>query len=211
MVVRMPYGGGVRALEHHSESYETIYAHPPGFKVVIPSRPYDAKGLLISAIRDPDPVIFMEPKRVYRMIKEEVPEEEYTIPLGQANVVQEGSDVTLITYGSMLHTCLPAMEQLSNVSIELIDLRTVKPLDSATVIESVKKTGRCVIVHEAPRTCGIAAELIARINEKAFFNLNAPVERVTGYDTIIPLMQREQEYLPQPAKIVDAINRTMQY
>ncbi|QQG38967.1 MAG: alpha-ketoacid dehydrogenase subunit beta [Candidatus Woesearchaeota archaeon] len=210
LVVRSPYGGGIKALEHHSEAMETVYVHTPGLKVVIPSSPYNAKGLLISAIRDPDPVIFLEPKKVYRAIKEEVPEKSYTIPLGKANIVQEGSDLTIISFGSMIKTCKEALEQI-NYSIELIDLQTLYPLDTETIINSVQKTGRCVIVHEAPKTAGIGAEIIARINEKALLSLEAPVERVTGFDTIIPLGKREDDYLPNIKRIKKAVEKVMNF
>jgi pyruvate dehydrogenase E1 component beta subunit len=209
MVIRSPIGGGIKALEHHSDSPESYYIHVPGLKVVMPSGPYDAKGLLISSIRDPDPVILLEPKKIYRSIKEEVPEKEYAIPLGRANVVKDGSDVTLITYGSWVKTAKEAVEKMSDISVEIIDLRTLSPLDTETIIESVKKTGKCVIVNEAPRTLGLAAEIIARINEKAFYSLEAPVERVTGYDTIIPLRMYEYYYLPNHQRIINAIGRVM--
>lgn len=210
MVLRTPYGGGIRALEHHSESMEAIYAHTPGLKVVIPSRPYDAKGLLIASIRDPDPVIFMEPKRVYRAIKEEVPDEEYEIPLGKANVIEEGDQLTLIAHGSMIKTCLETVSKMDE-SVEVIDLRTIYPLDTKTIIDSVKKTGRVVIVHEAPQTCGIGAEIIARINEKAFTSLEAPVKRVAGFDTVFPLSKMENHYLPDELRIKSAITEVLKY
>lgn len=210
MVLRFPCSGGIRALEHHSDSPEATYAHIPGLKVVIPSGPYNAKGLLKSAIRDPDPVIFMEPKRVYRAIKEEVPEADYTIPIGKANIVKQGNDVTIITYGAMLWITQKALVQLNNkYDIELIDLQTISPLDTETIINSVKKTGRCVIVHEAPRSFGVAAEIIARINEKALYDLQAPVERVTGHDTIMPLYKNEMNYLPNEERIIAAIEKVM--
>lgn len=210
MVLRTPYGGGIRALEHHSESMESIYAHTPGLKVVIPSRPYDAKGLLISAIRDPDPVVFMEPKRVYRAIKEEVPEEEYEIPLGKANIVEEGTEATLITYGAVLRTCLQAVSEMEE-SIEVIDLRTIYPLDEEVIINSVKKTGRAIIVHEGPKTCGVGAEISARINEKALLSLEAPVKRVTGHDTVFPLYKLENNYIPGKNKIKSEIKKLIEY
>ncbi|HME86925.1 MAG TPA: transketolase C-terminal domain-containing protein, partial [Candidatus Nanoarchaeia archaeon] len=181
-----------------------------GLKVVIPSSPYEAKGLLAAAIQDPDPVIFMEPKRLYRAIKEEVPEEPYTIPLGKARIVQEGTDVTLITYGSMLWISQKAIQQMNNAySVEVLDLRTISPLDTETIIASVKKTGRCVIVHEAPRSFGVAAEIIAQINEKALYDLESPVERVTGFDTVMPLYKNEQNYLPSEERIIAAIQKVM--
>ncbi len=208
LVVRTPYGGGIKALELHCESVEALMAHVPGLKVVIPSGPYNAKGLLISAIRDPDPVIFLEPMRIYRAIKEEVPEEGYAIPLGKANIEQEGSDLTVISYGAMLKYTKEALAK-SNYSAEIIDVRSISPLDTETIIESVKKTGRCVIVNEEQKHCGFAAEVIARINEKAFFSLEAPIERVTGYDTAFPLGKLENYYLPDEKRILKAVDRVM--
>jgi pyruvate dehydrogenase E1 component beta subunit len=208
LVVRTPYGSGIKALELHCESGESIFAHTTGLKVVIPSGPYNAKGLLISAIRDPDPVIFMEPMRVYRAIKEEVPEEAYAIPLGKAEVEEEGKDLTVISYGSMMKYTKQALEK-SDYSTEIIDLCSIVPLDTETIVNSVKKTGRCVIVHEAPKTCGFAAEIIARINEKCFFNLEAPVERVTGFDTAVPFAKLEDYYLPGEKRILKAVDKVM--
>ena len=189
LVIRTPYGGGIHAPEHHSDSPEAILAHMPGIKVVIPSTPHEAKGLLLSCIRDPDPVIFMEPKRIYRAIREEVPEGDYTIPLGKARMVQEGKDVTVIAWGAMVREVLSAEEQLKadKIDMEIIDLRTISPMDVEAIVSSVRKTGRCVIVHEAPRTCGLGAEIIAVINEKAFLSLQAPIDRVTGFDIPVPL------------------------
>lgn len=211
LVVRFPYGGGVRALEHHSESMEVYYIHTPGLKVVCPSTPYDAKGLLISAIRDPDPVIFMEPKKLYRAIKEEVPEEEYTIPLGKARVMIEGSDVTVIGWGTMIPVILKAQNQLAQekIFLEVIDLRTLSPLDTESIIASVEKTGRCVIIQEGPRTCGFAAEISALIMEKLLYNIQAPVERVTGFDTIVPLLKGEDLYIPNEVRLIAAIKKTL--
>lgn len=209
LVVRCPIGGGIKALEHHSDSPETYFVHTPGLKVVMPSGPYDAKGLLISAIRDPDPVIFFEPKKIYRAIKEEVPDEEYTIPIGKANVIQKGSDVTLIAYGALVKTAREAIAKMEGISVELIDLRTLSPLDTETIIESVKKTGKCVIVQEAPRTLGLASEIIARINDKALYSLEAPIERVTGFDTIVPLRLFEDYYMASAQKIINAVERVM--
>jgi len=197
IVVRTPCGGGIRALEHHSESTEAIFIHTPGLKVVEPSNPYDAKGLLISSIRDPDPVIFFEPMRVYRAIKQEVPEEEYNIELGKANVVKEGNDLTIITWGAMVRDVLKINEEIKNkYDIEIIDLRTLSPFDIDAIITSVKKTGRALVVHEAPKTLGLGAEIVAQINEKALLSLEAPVLRVTGFDTIFPLAKLENYYLP---------------
>ncbi|MBI4163633.1 MAG: alpha-ketoacid dehydrogenase subunit beta [Candidatus Aenigmarchaeota archaeon] len=212
LVFRVPHGGGIRALEHHSESLEAFFTHIPGIKVVAPSGPYNAKGLLISSIRDPDPVVFLEPKRVYRAIKEEVPEEEYTIPLNKAEVVQEGSDITVIAWGAMQKLVRESIAQLNGkYSIEIIDLLTLYPLDRETVINSVKKTGRCIVVHEAPRTCGYGAELVASINEKALLNLEAPVERVTGYDIPVPLPKLENYYIPDVTRINKAIEAVMNF
>lgn len=213
MVIRMPYGGGIRAPEHHSESMESILAHIPGIKVVIPSMPYDAKGLVVSAVRDPDPVVFLEPKRVYRAIKEDVPDGEFIVPIGEAKLVREGGDVTVITWGAMVREALQASEQVKEegVNTEVIDLRTISPMDDETIMSSVRKTGRALIVHEAPKTCGLGAEIIARINEKALLSLEAPVERVTGYDTTCPLMKMEKDYLPSPERIVRGIRKVMAF
>ena len=205
LVVRAPYGGGVKALEHHSEAVATLFVHIPGLKVVIPSSPYDAKGLLISSIRDPDPVFFFEPKRLYRAFKEEVPEGEYIVPLGEGKKLTEGDELTLIAWGGMVRVCQEALEKVKDTSVELIDLRTLSPLDEKIIIDSVKKTGRAVIVHEEPRTLGPGAELIARINEKAFLSLEAPVKRVTGYDVPVPLPKLEDYYLPDAEKVANAI------
>jgi pyruvate dehydrogenase E1 component beta subunit len=210
MVLRFPCGGLVKALEHHSESPETYFCHTAGLKVVMPSRPYDAKGLLISAIRDPDPVIFMEPKRLYRSIKEDVPEEEYTIPIGKAQKITEGDQLTIISWGSMVQMCLKVLDEV-DVSAELIDLRTLSPIDTKTIIDSVSKTGRALIVHEAPKTCGLGAEIAAIIAEKAILNLKAPVIRVTGYDTEIPLPKLEKYYYPSPDRIKKAIEKLVKF
>ena len=211
-VIRFPCSGGIRALEHHSDSPEAYYCHTPGLKVVMPSGPYQAKGLLVSAIRDPDPVIFMEPKRIYRAIKEEVPEKEYTIPIGKANVVKEGNDVTIITWGAMLWNTQKALTQLGDkFDVELIDLRTLSPLDTETIISSVKKTGRCVIIQEAPRALSLSSEITALINEKALYDLEGPVERVTGHDTIMPLYKNEMNFIPSEERIIAAIEKVMNY
>ena len=209
ILVRCPIGCGMKALVHYYASIESYFVHTPGLKVVIPSGPYDAKGLMISALREKDPVIFFEPKKIYRAIKEEVPEIAYAIPLGKANIIKEGNDLTLIAYGAWVKTAKEAIEKLQEISIELIDLRTISPLDTETIINSVKKTGKCVIVQEAPRTLGLASEIIARINEKAFYSLEAPVERVSGFDTIVPLRLHEDYYLPSVEKIISAIQRVM--
>ncbi len=212
MVIRTPYGGGIRALELHCESGESIFSHVPGLKMIVPSNPYDAKGLLASAIRDNDPVIFYEPMRIYRAIKQDIPEEAYTVPIGKANVVQEGTQLTLVAWGSMFKQSMDAVAKLNNkYSVELIDLRTLAPWDYETVVESVKKTGRCVIVHEAPKTCGFAAEIIATLNEKALLSLQAPVERVTGPDVPYPMSKLENYYMPSPERIIKAIEKTMSF
>ena len=210
LVLRTPYGAGIRALELHCESGEAIFSHVPGLKMVVPSNPYDTKGLLAAAIRDPDPVIFYEPMRIYRAIKQDIPEDEYFVPIGKANVVQEGDDLTLIAWGAMLKTCQDAVEKLNGkYSVELIDLRTINPYDAETVISSVKKTGRCVIAHEAIRTCGFAAELIAAINEKALLSLHAPVERVTSPDVPVPFAKLEGYFLPDVNRIIKGIEKVM--
>ncbi len=213
LVIRAPYGGGIRGPELHSESPEAYYAHTPGLKVVIPSNPYDAKGLLIAAIRDPDPVIYLEPKRLYRAFRAEVPEEDYIVPIGKARIAREGSHVTLIAWGAMMPIALKAAEKMAarNVSVEVIDLRTLVPLDVEAVISSVKKTGRVVILHEAPRTCGFGSELAALINDKAFEYLQAPIERVTGYDTIIPQARFEDYYLPDVGRCLKGIEKVLSY
>jgi len=206
MVVRMPYGAGVKALEHHSESKEAFYAHIPGLKMVIPSGPRTAYGLLLAAIRDPDPVIFFEPKASYRAFKEEVSDDADTLPLGSSEVVREGDDVTLISYGAMLRRTLHAAEQLESdgIEAEVIDLLTLSPLDDATFTASVRKTGRAVIVHEASRSFGPAGEIAFRILERSFWWLEAPIRRVTGYDVPVPYFAREQAYLPDVERIVRA-------
>ena len=213
LVIRVPYGGGIHAPEHHSDSPEAILAHIPGIKVVIPATPYEAKGLVLSSIRDPDPVIFMEPKRIYRAIREEVPEGDYTIPLGKARLVQEGKDVTVVAWGAMVREVLNAAEQLKGdkIDLEIIDLRTISPIDVEAILTSIRKTGRGIIVHEAPKTCGLGAEIIALINEKALLSLQAPIERVTGFDIPVPLMKTEHYYLPNPKRIVTAVKKVMSF
>ena len=207
-VLRSPFGGGVKALEHHSDSPESYYAHVPGLKVVIPSHPYDAKGLLISSVKDPDPVVFFEPKKIYRSIKEEVPEKPYSIELGKANILVEGDNLTLITYGSWVKEIVEVVNE-SKYSIEVIDLRTLKPLDEKTIINSVSKTGRCLIINEAPRFLNYASEIISIINEKCFYKLKHHVLRVTGFDTIMPMPKNEDKYLPSKARIKYAIEKVM--
>ena len=213
LTVRIPYGGGIRAPEHHSDSNEAYFVHTPGLKVVVPSTPSEAKGLLISAIRDPDPVIFMEPKRIYRSLREEVSEDEYAISLDQARVVIEGSDVTLIAWGAMIQVTLQAAKLMADkgISSEVIDLRTLSPIDTNAIIESIKKTKRAVVIHEAPRRAGVGAEIVARINELALVYLEAPVERVTGFDTVMPLPKLEKFYLPDPARVARAIDKVMSF
>ncbi|MFQ5597646.1 MAG: alpha-ketoacid dehydrogenase subunit beta [Nitrospiria bacterium] len=211
LVVRTPYGGGIHAPELHSESTEVLFIHTPGIKVVVPSSPAEAKGLLLSAIRDPDPVMFLEPSKIYRAIKEEVPEEEVLIPLGEARVVAQGEDATLIAWGAMLHPTLEAAERLAadGIQPEVIDLRTLSPLDSDTILESAERTGRVVIVHEAPRTCGLGAEIAAQISEKGLLSLKAPILRVTGYDTPVPLPKSEGYYFPGCDQIVEAVQKVV--
>jgi pyruvate dehydrogenase E1 component beta subunit len=213
MVLRTPYAAGVRALEHHSESREAYYAHTPGLKMVIPSGPRTARALLLSAIRDPDPVVFYEPKSIYRSFREEVPDEEETMPLGKAQVVQEGSDLTMISYGAMLRPTLEAADRLAEedgVEAEVIDLLSISPLDHETFAESVRKTGRAVVVNEAPRSFGPAAEVVARLVEESFWYLEAPIARVTGYDIIVPLFKYEKVYLPDADRVVRAARQTLE-
>jgi pyruvate dehydrogenase E1 component beta subunit len=214
LVLRMPYGGGVRALEHHSESREATFAHVPGLKVVIPSGPRNARALLVAAIRDPDPVVFMEPTRSYRAFREEVPDEEEVLPIGRAEVVQAGADVTIVSWGAMLRPTLQAVEQVradQGIHAEVIDLLTIAPLDSDTIVESVRKTGRCVVVQEAPRSFGAAAEIVARINDEVLMHLEAPVARVTSPDVTTPYFAREAHYLPGVYEIADALRTTAQF
>ncbi len=204
MTIRLPYGGGIQALELHSESMEAMLAHIPGLKVVIPSTPYDAKGLLISAIECEDPVLFMEPKKVYRAFRQEVPAEAYRIPLGKANRVQEGTRITLVAYGAMMRVARQAVDLAAKdgLSVELIDLRSIYPMDTETVLDSVRKTGRLAILHEGPMSFGVAAELIARVNEEALMSLEAPPRRICGFDTIMPLPMGEQHYMPTPERVL---------
>jgi pyruvate dehydrogenase E1 component beta subunit len=212
MVMRAPYGGGVRALEHHSESRESYWAHTPGLKMVIPSGPRNARALLVSAIRDPDPVIFYEGKALYRAFREEVPETEETLPIGQANIVRAGGDLTIIAYGAMMRPALEAADQLrekDRIEAEVIDLLTLSPLDESLMVASVQKTGRAVVVHEAPRSFGPGAEIVTRLMEGAFYFLEAPIERVTGFDLIIPYFSREKSYLPSVDRIATAARRTL--
>ncbi len=213
IVIRMPYGAGVKALEHHSESTEALFSQIPGLKVAVPSTPYDAKGLLISSIRDDDPVIFLEPKRLYRAGRQEVPEDDYAVPLSQAKIVREGEDLTIIAWGAMIPVVQQAAEIIEPTGVfpEIVDLRTLSPMDSQTIIDSVKRTGRAVVVHEAPKTCGLGAEIAALINEKALLNLDAPVLRITGQDITVPLFKSEDYYYPTPERIVYYIKKIMEW
>ncbi len=212
MVLRVPFGGGIHAPEHHSESTEAIFAHIPGLRVVIPSSPSRAYGLLLAAIRDPDPVIFMEPIRVYRLVKQEVADNGEAQPLDVCFLLREGTDVTLVSWGAMIQEAMTAAEKLaeSGVNAEVIDVATIKPLDMQTILDSVAKTGRCVIVHEAARTCGVGAEIAAQLSEQGLMSLFAAVERVTGYDTVMPLFNLEKEYMPGVDRIITAVKRTLE-
>ena len=213
MVIRMPYGGGINALEHHSESMETLFGHIPGLKVVIPSTPHDAKGLLIAAIESNDTVIYMEPKRIYRAIKQEVPEEKFKIPLGKAQVISPGTDLTVVAYGAMIREIQKAMvlAKEAGISVELIDLRSIYPIDRDTLAASVKKTGRILTVTEGPRSFGVASEITQIINEDAFLYLEAPPKRVTGFDTIVPLPKGEHHYMQSAEKIFYEMEKTVKY
>lgn len=204
MVIRFPYGGAINAIEHHSESPESLYAHIPGLKVVVPSTPHDAKGLMISAIETDDPVIFMEPKRIYRAIKQEVSDEKFSIPIGKAKIVQEGTDITIITFGALVRECQKAAEmaKTEGISVEIVDLRTIYPIDRETVGASIRKTGRVLIVAEAPQSFSVGSELVTIANEEAFLSLEAPPRRVMGFDTIVPLAQGEKFYLVTPERIL---------
>lgn len=213
MVIRMPSGGGIHAPEHHSESYESLFVNTPGLKVVMPSNPYDAKGLLKSSIRDDDPVVFMEPIKIYRSFREEIPEDDYLVPIGKAGKVFEGSDVTLISYGAALRAVIEAAESMKTkgISCEVIDLRTIRPLDQEAILSSVEKTGRVIIIHEAPRSCGVGAEVSAIIAEKAILNLKAPILRVTGFDTVIPYAKLENYYIPDKTRVERAIEKLLSF
>jgi len=212
LVIRTPVGGGIRGGHYHSQSPEAIFIHTPGLKVVCPSNPYDAKGLLLASLRDPDPVLFFEPKRIYRAAKGDVPDEDYTVPLSKAAIVREGTQVTVIAWGAMLYEALEAANQASaqGIECEVIDLRTLWPVDIDAIVASVRKTGRVVVVHEAPRTCGFGSEIISLVNEKAFLCLEAPPVRVTGFDTPFPYTL-EMEYLPLAHRILPAIVETARY
>lgn len=211
IVIRMPYGGGIRALEHHSESMEAIWAHIPGLKVVIPSTPYDTKGLLIAAIRDPDPVIFMEPKRIYRSTKQEVPEDSYTLPIGKARTLRRGKDLSLVSYGAQLKECAKAAELLrqEGVDIELIDLRTIYPFDKESIVDSVRRTGRFLVVHEAPQSFGVGAELVAAVTREAFYSLEVAPCRLAAPDITVPLQRGEHFYQISTERIVAEIRQML--
>jgi pyruvate dehydrogenase E1 component beta subunit len=214
MVVRMPYGGGVRALEHHSESEEAYYAHTPGLKIVIPSSPRSARALLVSAIRDPDTVIFFEPKALYHAVKEEVPVGEETWPIGKARVAREGKDLTLVAYGAMLHRCLDVAERVhaeDGAEVEVVDLLSISPMDTETIALSARKTGRVVVAHEAQRSFGVGAEVMARVVETAFLQLEAPVRRVTAFDIVYPGFARERGWLPGPDRVLRAVRETLAF
>jgi 2-oxoisovalerate dehydrogenase E1 component beta subunit len=212
VVLRMPHGGGIHAPEHHSESVESMIAHVPGIRVVCPSSPGRAYGLLLAAIRDPDPVLFLEPARIYRYVKQDVADDGVALPLDVCYTLREGDDVTIVTWGSMTVDVMKAAEQLAarSISAEVIDLTTISPIDDETILASVARTGRLVIVHEAARNCGVGAEIAARVAERALYDLVAPIQRVTGYDTVMPLYRLENEFIPSIARIVDAVTATME-
>lgn len=213
LVIRMPYGGNIKALEHHSESMEALFGHIPGLKVVIPSTPYDAKGLLISSIEDNDPVIYMEPKKIYRAIKQEVPVKRFNIELGKAKILQEGKDITIVSYGALIREVQRAMVELkrSNISVELIDLRTIYPIDRFTISQSVKKTGRFLSVTEGPSSFGVGAELISIVNEESFLHLEAPPKRLAGFDTTPPLQMGEHFYFHSRERIIYEVEQLLNY
>ncbi|MGH8624777.1 MAG: alpha-ketoacid dehydrogenase subunit beta [Gammaproteobacteria bacterium] len=213
MVLRTPYGGGIHAPEHHSESTEALFAHIPGLRVVIPSSPARAYGLLLAAIRDPDPVVFLEPTRIYRLVRQEVENDGEALPMDVCFVLREGTDLTLVAWGAMTHETLAAAEALEaeGISAEVIDVATIKPLDIETILASVEKTGRCVIVHEAVRTCGVGAEIAAQLAERGLLSLLGPVQRVTGYDTVMPLYRMEAHYIPKVERVVAAVHNAMAY
>jgi len=213
LVIRAPYGAGIRAPEHHSESAEALFTQIPGIKVVVPSMPSEAKGLLISAIRDPDPVIFLEPKKIYRAIKEDISEKEYTIPLGKARIVKEGKDITIFCWGAMVKVAESASEKArdEDINVEIIDLRTLSPLDKEAIIGSVKNTGRAIVVHEAPKTCGLGAEIVSLINEETLLHLNAPILRITGQDIAVPFSKGEDYYIPSVERVLLGLRKTMSF
>jgi len=212
VVIRTPYGGGIRGSHYHSQSTEAFFAHTPGLKVVVPATPYDAKGLLTSAMRDPDPVIFLEPKKIYRTVRGEVPNEEYTVPIGKANIAREGNDVAVFAYGAMLHVAMEAAELAAakSINVEVVDIRTIVPFDIETIINSVKKTGRVVILHEACKTCGFGAEIAAQIAERCILNLKAPILRVAGFDVPFPYVL-EDEYMPNATRVLAAIEKVYNF
>jgi pyruvate dehydrogenase E1 component subunit beta len=212
VVVRTPYGGGIRGSHYHSQSTETFFAHTPGLKVVIPATPYDAKGLLTAAMRDPDPVMFLEPKKIYRTVRGEVPDEEYTVPIGKANIARQGNDVVVFAYGAMLHVAMEAAELAATkgINVEVVDIRTIVPFDIETIINSVKKTGRVVILHEACKTCGFGAEIAAQIAERCLLNLKAPILRVAGFDVPFPYVL-EGEYMPNATRVLAAIEKVYNF
>ncbi len=213
LVLRAPYGGGIRAPEHHSESTEVLFTHIPGLKVVVPATPRDAIGLLLSAIRDPDPVVFLEPKRIYRAVKEPVPADADAIPIGRARVVREGGDITLICWGAMVRVAQEAAREAEKdgVQAQILDLRTLSPLDEEAISGSAEKTGRVVVIHEAPRNCGLGAEITARINETALLHLQAPVIRVTGFDITVPLPKSEDYYIPNVARVLQGMRKALDF
>lgn len=213
IVYRAPYGGGIHAPEHHSESTEALFAHIPGLRVVIPSSPARAYGLLLASIRNPDPVVFLEPKRIYRLVKQDVPDDGKALPLDQCFILREGEDVTLVAWGAMIKETLETADQLATQGIqaEVIDVATIKPLDMNTILQSVEKTGRCVIIHEAARTCGVGAEIAANIAEHGLLSLLAPVQRVTGYDTVMPYFKLEKHYMPSTKRILQTVTTLMEF
>lgn len=213
IVFRAPFGGGIRAPEHHSESTEALFAHIPGLQVVIPSSPKRAYGLLLAAMRNPDPVIFLEPKRIYRMVKQDVPDNGEALPMGKCFTLKQGTDITLVSWGASIHETAIAAQKLAEegISAEVIDVATIKPLDMDTILDSVRKTGRCVIIHEAAKTCGVGSEISAQIAEHALLDLQAPVQRVTGYDTVMPYFKLEKYYIPSEKRIIDTVKQTMEY
>ncbi len=214
MVIRMPYGGGIRAVEHHSESREAYYAHTPGLHMVMPSSPRNARALLLESIRCPDPVIFYEPKAVYRAFKEEVPTEPETMPIGKAQIAREGSDISLVAWGAMVRPALEAANDLQDadgISVEVVDLLSVSPMDTPTIVQSVSKTGRAAIVQEGPRSCGVGAEVIARIVENALMYLEAPIKRIGGYDVPFPYFARERAFLPSAERIANGLRDVMAF
>ncbi len=213
LVFRAPFGGGIHAPEHHSESTEALFAHIPGIRVVIPSSPARAYGLLLAAIRNPDPVLFLEPKRIYRIVKQNVPDDGQALPLDRCFVLRAGTDVTLISWGASMHETLQAADALAaeGISAEVVDVVTIKPLDMETILNSVEKTGRCVIIHEAARTCGVGAEIAAQIAEHGLMFLQAPVQRVTGYDTVMPYLKLEKLYIPSVQRILTTVHQVLEY